>query len=251
MRLDANSARCAFLFLPSFVFGISDIQPTSREKAQVDAITAEYNTVKEKHTAAQTALTSAEDLLQTLLTGLAGTSPQSAGGGRYMGQIADARTQLAQAAAGEEQARVKLDMSRRELGELENRWKAVEREASQGERDIKKMQAKSRVCGRKWMRQGGAQRRSRRVRRRCEEQKKTRCTVHRYMFDLSHTCTELDGNGGTGWLLAVRSRLSQLDFNYAPPPGFDTRKVKGLFASLLALKPEDHRKSTVLEIAAR
>jgi len=58
-----------------------------------------------------------------------------------MGQIADARALLAQAAAEEEQARVKLDMSRRELGELEKRWKVVEREAGQGERDIKKMRA--------------------------------------------------------------------------------------------------------------
>ena len=58
-----------------------------------------------------------------------------------MGQIADARARLAQAAAEEEQTRMKLDMSRRELGELEKRWKAVEREAGQGERDIKKMQA--------------------------------------------------------------------------------------------------------------
>ena len=49
---------------------------------------------------------------------------------------------------------------------------------------------------------------------------------------------------------AVRSRLSQLDFNYTPPPGFDTRKVKGLVVSLLALKPEDHGKSTALEISA-
>jgi structural maintenance of chromosome 2 len=48
----------------------------------------------------------------------------------------------------------------------------------------------------------------------------------------------------------VRSRLSQLDFNYTPPPNFDARKVKGLVASLLALKPEDHGKSTALEIAA-
>ena len=49
---------------------------------------------------------------------------------------------------------------------------------------------------------------------------------------------------------AVHSRLSQLNFNYMPPPGFDMRKVKGLVASLLALKPEDHGKSTALEIAA-
>jgi len=47
----------------------------------------------------------------------------------------------------------------------------------------------------------------------------------------------------------VRSRLPQLDFNYTPPPGFDTRKVRGLIASLLALKPEDYGKSTALEIA--
>jgi len=57
-----------------------------------------------------------------------------------MGQIA-ARARLAQAAAEEEQARVKLDMSRRELSEFEKRWKAVEREASQGKRDTKRMQA--------------------------------------------------------------------------------------------------------------
>jgi structural maintenance of chromosome 2 len=105
----------------------------------VDAVTAEYNAVKEKHTATQNSLASSEDLLQTLLTGLAGTSAQASGGG-YMGQIADARARLAQAAAEEEQIRVKLDMGRRELGELEKRWKAVEREASQGECDIKKMQ---------------------------------------------------------------------------------------------------------------
>ena len=48
----------------------------------------------------------------------------------------------------------------------------------------------------------------------------------------------------------MRSRISQLDFTYTPPPGFDTRKVKGLVASLLALKPKDHGKSTALEIAA-
>jgi structural maintenance of chromosome 2 len=107
----------------------------------VDAVTAEYNAVKDNHTTTQTALASAEDLLQTLLTGLAGTSAQSAGGGGYMGQIADARARLAQAAAEEEQVRVRLEMSRRELGELEKRWKAVEREAGQGERDIKRMRA--------------------------------------------------------------------------------------------------------------
>ena len=78
----------------------------AEKKSLVDAVTAEYDAVKDKHTTTQMALASAKDLLQTLLTGLAGTSAQSAGGGGYMGQIADALARLAQAAAEEEQTRV-------------------------------------------------------------------------------------------------------------------------------------------------
>src|SRR5260221_4922640 len=74
----------------------------------------------------QTALATVEVLLPTLLTGLAGSSAQSSGGGRDMGQTADARARPAQVTE-KEQARVKLDMSRRELGELGEWWKAVER----------------------------------------------------------------------------------------------------------------------------
>lgn len=116
---------------------------------QVDAVTTEYNAVKEKHTATQTALASAEDLLQTLLTGLGGNSAQTSGGGGYMGQIADARARLAQAAAEEEQLRVRVDMSRQELADLEKRWKAVEREAGQGERDIKRMRTEVEILHKK------------------------------------------------------------------------------------------------------
>jgi structural maintenance of chromosome 2 len=50
----------------------------------------------------------------------------------------------------------------------------------------------------------------------------------------------------------VRSWVRQLDFNYTPSRGFDTRKVEGFVVSHSALNPEDsdHRKSTVPEIAA-
>ncbi|KAI9439026.1 condensin complex subunit SMC2 [Lactarius indigo] len=202
------------------------------KKTQVDAVTAEYNAVKEKHTATQTSLASAEDLLQTLLTGLAGNSAQSSGGGGgYMGQIADARARLAQAAAEEEQLRVRLDMSRHELTDLEKRWKAVEREAGQGERDIKKMRTEVEILHKKVDATGWS----------TEKEGAGEEALRRAKDDAIRCTQERD---------AVRSRLSQLDFNYTPPSGFDTRKVKGLVASLLALKPEDHGKSTALEIAA-
>ncbi|KAI0247376.1 condensin complex subunit SMC2 [Lactifluus subvellereus] len=204
----------------------------AEKKTQVDAVTAEYSAVKDKHTATQTALAAAEDLLQTLLTGLAGTSAQSAGGGGgYMGQIADARARLAQAAAEEEQTRVRLDMSGRELRELERRWKAVEREAGQGERDVKRMQGDLETLRKKADATGWN----------AEKERASEGALRTAKDDAMRCTQERD---------AVRSRLSQLDFNYTPPPGFDTRKVKGLVASLLALKPEDHGKSTALEIAA-
>ena len=112
------------------------------KKRHADSVMTQYNAVKEKHTARQISFASFEHLLQTLLTGLNGTSTQSTGGGGgYNGQIAGARARLAQVSAEEEQVRVNLDRSRRGLSELEKRWKVVEREAGQGERDIKRMQA--------------------------------------------------------------------------------------------------------------
>jgi hypothetical protein len=80
-----------------------------------------------------------------------------------MGQISDACARPAEATAEDQQARVKLDMSRHELGELEKnsgrRWNGRPSRASATSR---RCRLKSRVCGRKWMPQGGAQRRSRR-----------------------------------------------------------------------------------------
>jgi hypothetical protein len=67
---------------------------------------------------------------------------------------------LAQAAAEKEQAHIKLDMSRRELGEPKKCRKAMEREA----RPSATCRPDSRVCRRKWMQQDRVQRRSRRMR---------------------------------------------------------------------------------------
>jgi hypothetical protein len=76
----------------------------TEKRAQVEQLTASYATVKEKHTATQTTLSTAEELLQTLLTGLSSGNNNNAGGGGYMGQLADAKARLAQASAEEEQS---------------------------------------------------------------------------------------------------------------------------------------------------
>jgi structural maintenance of chromosome 2 len=90
-----------------------------------------------KQTEAATALKNSEELLQSLLTGLGNSS--GGGGGGYMGQLADARVRAANAAAEEKQNKTKLTMAEKELKELESRWKAVEREAGEGKRNLEKV----------------------------------------------------------------------------------------------------------------
>ncbi len=63
-----------------------------------------------------------------------------------MGQIADARARAAQAAAEEEQSRVRLGMAQRELKALESRWKEVEREAGDGRKKIERTKQTVETC---------------------------------------------------------------------------------------------------------
>ena len=71
-----------------------------------------------------------------------------------MGQLADAKSRLSQANSEEEQIRKKLTMAQKEVKQLEDRWKAVEREAGEGkknlettQRNVEAMRAKYEKCG--------------------------------------------------------------------------------------------------------
>jgi structural maintenance of chromosome 2 len=96
----------------------------------------DHKTFFGEHKKAEDALTSNEELLQSLLTGLGASS--GAGGGGYLGQLADARARLAQAQAEEEQGNVKLAMVKKELKALEAKWKEVEREAGEGRGNLER-----------------------------------------------------------------------------------------------------------------
>jgi len=106
------------------------------KRAQVAELSESYDKLKEKHTSTQTALTTNEDLLQSLLTGLSSNSSGNVGGGGYLGQLADAKARLAHAAAEEEQMRRKLTLREKELADLEVKWKKVEKEAGDGKKGL-------------------------------------------------------------------------------------------------------------------
>lgn len=98
-----------------------------------------HNTVKTKHAELSAALSNSEELLQTLLTGLSGSSTRTGGG--YMGQLADARAKVAQAATEAEQSVMKLGMAEKDLTAYEARYKDMEREAGDGKRQLAAAQA--------------------------------------------------------------------------------------------------------------
>jgi structural maintenance of chromosome 2 len=83
-------------------------------------------------------------LLQSLPTGL--SNNKITGGGGYMGQLAIARQQAAQAAAEETQSRIKLGMSEGELKTLETRWKVVERDTGDGREKLEAMRVTVEGC---------------------------------------------------------------------------------------------------------
>ena len=61
------------------------------KQSDVESLKTSFGKIKEQHDAAQEALITSEDLLQSLLTGLSKNKSDSAGaGGGYMGQLADA-----------------------------------------------------------------------------------------------------------------------------------------------------------------
>jgi structural maintenance of chromosome 2 len=94
--------------------------------------------VKDAHTTLNTKLTSDEELLQTLLTGLSSNNAKTKGGG-YMGQLAEAKARIAQGAGEEEQAKVKLSMQQKELGALEARLKAHAKEAGDNAKKVESL----------------------------------------------------------------------------------------------------------------
>ena len=159
-------------------------------------LTASYTAVKDKQNALQTALTSPEGLLQTVLTGLSSNKTGQPGGG-YMGQIADAKSRGVLAGAGPEQFKVHIQMKEKELKELEAGWKAVEPKASDGARNLEAMSAavegfKKRLCETGGLRERPPQRKTGVRVRRLSEVRRLLLVCWRRMADPTSPCVLID-----------------------------------------------------------
>ncbi|KAF8207243.1 condensin complex subunit SMC2 [Mycena galopus ATCC 62051] len=204
----------------------------TEKKAQVDELNASHKTVKDKHTGLTDKLATAEELLQSLLTGLSNNKDNKAtGGGGYMGQLATARQQAAQAAAEEKQSRVKLGMSEGELKTLEARFKTMEREAGDGRKKLEGMRATVEACRNKVAQ--------------CAWSEEKERASEGGLQELQVQVRSLENNREK-----IHQGLSYLDFKYALGPHFDRQKVKGRVALLLKLAQENYPSAQALEVAS-
>ncbi|KAI0698009.1 condensin complex subunit SMC2 [Cytidiella melzeri] len=202
-----------------------------KKRTDVEKLRKSYAATTEKHKTLQDTLTSSEELLQTLLTGLSSMSSGQSGGG-YMGQLADARARVAQAAAEEEQSRVKLASAQKDLKALQARWKEVEREANDGKKNLAAMKSE-------------VEKFRQRVQQ-CAWNEEQDLAIEEGLRDARNAVRIASEHRDN-----IKQRLPALDFNYTPPhPNFDRSKVKGLVASLITLDAENFDKSTALEITA-
>ncbi|PPQ65045.1 hypothetical protein CVT26_015741 [Gymnopilus dilepis] len=204
----------------------------TKKQKDVEKVQKTTDALLEKHSVLESKLASDSELLQTLLTGLSSsTNDNKSKGGGYMGALADARKRLAQSAAEEEQSKVKLGMSEKELVELEGRMRKFETERKGNEQRVEKMrrelgEVKERVKKTGWS---------------VEKERDLEGRLKGAREEVKNLTEHRD---------RLKSRIPRLSFDYqSPSPSFDHSKVKGVAAGLISLPPEHHNKATALEIA--
>lgn len=95
--------------------------------ASTEKSTTTFNALKSTYDLSVASLRSSEDLLQTLLTGLASSSEESASSG-YMGQLATLKSAISTLGMEGERAKARIEYLGKELAEKEPKAKAAEKE---------------------------------------------------------------------------------------------------------------------------
>lgn len=194
----------------------------------------EFTKLKADFDGATEQLRKSEELLQTLVTGLAsdGGAEGEASSGGFMGQLAAARQKLADVSSEAEQAKVRIGHLNKELKEKEPRARKLEKEG------------------------GGLTEELAKARKQVEAAEKDLASVHwdeakGGALDERREAVATRVRGLREQRAALRQKLGQLEFDYSDPsPNFDRSKVKGLVASLVTLDASSHAAATALEVCA-
>ncbi|UZJ57028.1 hypothetical protein CBS101457_006348 [Exobasidium rhododendri] len=200
---------------------------------ELAGISESFVRVKSEFNSANEALSREDELLQTLLTGMASKSKDDKNvQGGYMGQLADAKAREASAGTQIEQAKLKI-------GHLEKERKQKEPQARKAEKDSAGLLSELKAAKSSVL----------------ELEKSIQSTGWDEEKEKELLRDYAEGSKRISELLEKRdqlkSRLAGMDFSYSDPePNFDRSKVKGLVASLVELDEERSKFSIALEICA-
>nr|WJN25082.1 condensin complex subunit [Tranzscheliella williamsii] len=205
------------------------------KELSLQKLSGSFGELKADYDSAVADLNKQDELLQTLLTGMASSSKSKGGegsAGGYMGQIATARAE--QSAAGTE-----VEQSKLRIGHLEKEVKQKEPLAKKAQKDaagllselessraaVADLEAKMEKLG--W------------------DDQQEKCLLQSKAEWSQRVSDLLERKEG------LKSKLAGTDFQYTDPePNFDRSRVKGLVASLIQLDQDKHKYSTALEICA-
>ncbi|RHZ52104.1 hypothetical protein Glove_465g30 [Diversispora epigaea] len=202
---------------------------TKQKNEEYQKSTAQFETMKKTHDEKSEQLRKAEELLQTLSTGVSAQEGHENG---YMEQLQEAKNNAAQALTEIEQAKLKISHLKKELNEKEpqavkakNDNRGLLNSLELAKRSMQDLQ--TRLSKIDWNPSED------------EDILKKKSIEHNAIQELTEKCESL------------ASKLTNLQFTYTDPtPNFNRGQVKGLVAELVTLSSENEQCSTALEICA-
>ena len=204
----------------------------NQKEESTNAISDEFKGVDEAYKNSSDELTRAEELLQTLLTGLASSSKDDTGAGGFLGQIQEAKNRVTGGETEYQQCQVKIDHLKKEIKDKERRVKDSTSDSEELTKEIEK--AKSNLND-------------------LESNIKKLNWDNNLMDDLKKQEREqfVKVSKLSEQRDKLKSSMSALDFTYSNPyPNFDTSKVHGLIANLIDLDESKSEFATALEVCA-
>ncbi|KAG0636390.1 hypothetical protein HOY80DRAFT_1011299 [Tuber brumale] len=209
---------------------VKEMEKSLADKTRIyDQLKEGYDAAKAEFDALSGEAEKKEELLQTLLTGVASKEGQESG---YQNQLQEAKLRVSAAATEQEQAKLKISHFEKRIKEEEPRAKKAKEQNATLYKELdglraaaKKLEADLKKLGY----EGGKE----------EDMHKQEATLQTRIRELQE---QADG---------LKRRVANIDFNYSDPtPNFDRSKVKGLVAQLFTLDEDKAEAGTALEITA-
>lgn len=209
---------------------VRELEKSLQEKTRVyDDLKEAYDMAKSEFDALNNESEKKEELLQTLLTGVASKEGQENG---YQNQLQDAKNRVSAAATEQQQAKLKITHLEKRIKEEEPRAQKAKQQNASLYKELDGLRAAAKKIEADLSSlafEGGTE----------GDMYKREASIQDRVRELKEAA---DG---------LKRRVANVEFNYADPsPNFDRSKVKGLVAQLFTLGQDKEEAGTALEITA-